>query len=172
MRKAKKKGFVLAELLIYVAVFAIMSVLIIGFIITVVRTFGDIKVSQSIDDSARNALERMVNEIRYSNSIDVANSTLGSNPGKLVLNTNDRSTGATTTIEFSVGNSKIRVKEGSNAYDDLTSSSTSITNLIFRRIVSTTTQEAVKIEMSVRAQNGIFDKTSKFYDTVVLRKAY
>jgi hypothetical protein len=117
-------------------------------------------------------MERMVNEIRYATSTNISNSTFGASPGKLVLNTNNRSTGVPTTLEFSLSGSKLRVKEGASAYEDLTSSSIEITSLVFRRIVSTTTQEAVKIEMTMKAKNGNFEKISNFYDTIILRKGY
>lgn len=172
MSKDKKKGFILAELLVYISVLAVMSILVINFIVTVTKAFGRIKISQAIDDSARNALERMSNEIRFSSSLDVANSTLGSSPGRIILNTNNRSSGATTTLEFSIDNAMLRVREGASAYENLTSSSTEVTNLVFKRIVSTSTQEAVKIEMTIKAKNGIFEKATNFYDTVILRKGY
>lgn len=172
MKINNKKGFMLAELVVYISILAVISVLVIGFILTMIKSFGRIKVAQLVDDSARNSLERISNEIRFAGSIRVASSTLGTNPGVLVLNTNNRTTGATTTLEFSLNNSMLRIKEGSSAYENLTSSSTEVTNLIFRRIVSTSTQEAVKIEMTLKATKGGIEKTSNFYDTIILRKAY
>lgn len=168
----KNKGFTLIELLIYVAVLAIVSVLVMGTIVMTMRAFNRIKVARAIDDSAKSAMERMVNEIRYASNIDLGQSTLGAHPGKLVLDSVDRTSGATTTIEFSLGGDLLRIKEGSSDYQDIVSSGVQVTNLVFRNIAASSTSKAVKIEMSVKATKGSYERISNFYDTVILRQSY
>lgn len=167
----KQKGFTLIELLIYMAVLAIVSVLVISTIITTMRAFGRMKVSRVIDDSIKSSMERMVNEIRYATSTTAA-SVFGTNPGKIVLNTTDRVSGLPTTVEFSYDSGALRIKEGAGAYQNLTSADAEVANLVFRSITASTTSKAIKIEMSIKAQKGTYEKTNSFYDTVILRQSY
>lgn len=162
----------MVEMVIYVAFFAVLSVLTINATIMVMRSFYMLRITQSISQSATTALERMSREIRNAYEIDTANSTLTTSPGRLTLLTKD-DIGALTTVEFYVSGSKLNMKLGGVDKGPLVTKTVTVTNLVFRSITttnaSTTISKAVKIEMTLQDSRSSIVKSVKFYDTIVLR---
>ena len=174
LNKKSSRGFTLVEMLIYLAILVVVSILVVGSVVMMMRAFNRIRVARMVDDSAKLVMERLVNEIRYATSTDTGagQSSFDSHPGKLVINTADRVTENPTAIEFSLSGSTLRIKEGAQAYQDLTPPNIEITNLVFRRIALPSAEEAVKIEMTIKGTRGTYEKIGNFYDTVVLRGSY
>jgi len=166
-RSNKKSGFTLVEMIIYIAFFAILSVLATEALMVVMRSFYTLRLTQNINQSATTALERMSREVRNAYDIDVAGSTFNTSPGQLTLRTKD-TFGANTTVEFTVSGNQIRIKEGGVDKGSLMPKSTTVTNLIFRQI-TTTNSKAIKIEMSLHDAHGLITRDAVFYDTIVLR---
>lgn len=166
----KNKGFTLVEMIIYVAILAIVSVIAINATLAMLRAFSDIRVSRDVNNTATVMLERIAREVRGATSVDTGQSILGVNPGVLILNTKD-SGGNDTTIEFSITNNLMRVKEGGVDKGALNSGSVVVDNIVYY-LVSGVNSDAVKIEMQLTGKRGSVQKTRKFYDTVVLRGSY
>lgn len=167
---SKKSGFTMVEMIIYVAFFAVLSVLTTNATIMVMKSFYSLRISQSISQSATTALERMSREIRNAYAVDTANSTLTTSPGRLTLLTKD-DLGALTTVEFYMSNSQLNMKVGGVDQGALVSKTVTVTNLVYRTI-STSNSQSVKIEMTLRDSRDASlgtTKTVKYYDTIVLR---
>lgn len=162
-----RRGFTLVEMIIYIAFFAILSLLATQATIVVMKSFYTLRLTQNINQSASTALERMSREVRNAYDIDETQSTLGSNPGHLTLKTKD-SAGNNITMEFYVVNNQIGIKEGGVDKGTLMTKNATITNLIFRKI-DTLNSQAVKIEMTFRDARGALQQEVKFYDTIILR---
>lgn len=163
----KKSGFTLVEMIIYIAFFAILSILAIEALMVVTKSFYTLRLTQNINQSATTALERMSREVRNAYDIDTASSTFNTNPGYLVLRTKDAS-GANTTVEFYVNGNQIGIKEGGVDKGSLMAKSTTVTNLVFRQI-TTANSKAIKIEMSLHDTHGVLSRDAVFYDTILLR---
>ncbi|MFZ2303483.1 MAG: hypothetical protein WAV98_01675 [Minisyncoccia bacterium] len=176
IRHSIQRGFTLVEMIIYIAFFAVLSVLSINATILVMKSFYTLRINQSISQSATTALERMSREIRNAYDIDTLNSTLTTSPGRLTLLTKTDA-GALTTAEFYVtAGNQINMKVGGVDNGSLMTKTVTATNLVFRSITttnaSTTVSKAVKIEMTLRDSRDTrsgFTKEVKFYDTIVLR---
>lgn len=164
-----RRGFSLVEMIIYIAFFAVLSTLAMQATLAAMRSFYTLRLTQNINQSATTALERMSREVRNAHDIDDVQSTFGASPGRLTLNTED-ALGANTTIEFSVSNGQVRIKEGGVDKGSLLAKNTTVTNLIFRKI-TTLNSRAIKIEMTLRDVRGAEAREVKFYDTIVLRGA-
>lgn len=163
-----RRGFTLVEMIIYIAFFAILSVLTVNATIMIMRSFYTLRLNQSVNQSATVALERLSREIRNAYDIDTANSTLGSNPGRLMLRTKD-AVGANTTMEFYVdGANQLRLKEGGIDKGSLVTKTVTLTDLVFRSI-TTLNSKAVKVEMTLHDSRATTTQAVKFYDTIVLR---
>lgn len=160
------QGFTIIEVLVYVAILGIVSVAIIASSMVVNSSFNKTRVTRNLLESGNNGMERITREIRQANSIDIASSTFGSNPGVLTLNGKD-SGGSARIVKFSVLSGSLNIYENNSLLDDLLNQNVTATNLIFRRI-STGAGEAVKIELTLN--NGTISE--KFYDTVILRGGY
>lgn len=166
-----KKGFTLIEIIIYVGILGIISVFVINTILITSTAFAKSRVKRNLNTQAGEAVERILRETRLASSVNVGSSVLGSNPGKLVLNTVvSPSNNTAITREFFLSGSILVLRESGSADIHLTSE-IDVTNLVFRRI-TTANSEAVRIEMA--AENG-FAKTessANFYGTAILRGSY
>ncbi len=162
------RGFTLVEMIIYIAFFAILSVVAINATIMVMRSFYSLRITQSISQSATTAMERMSREIRSAYNINTANSTFDTSPGRLTVLTKDE-IGTLLTVEFYVtAGNQINMKINGADQGSLMTKTVSVTNLIFRQITTTNTK-AVKIEMTLTDNRSGITKTNKYYDTIVLR---
>lgn len=166
--RKKSKGFTLVETIIYIAAFSVLSAAALQATIVVMKSFYNLRLSQSVNVSATVAMERMSREIRNAYDIDTAQSTLGASPGRLTLKTKDE-VGANTTVEFYVDSANqlnLRVAGVDNG--PLVTKTVTVTNLIFRSI-ATTNSQAIKIEMTLHDSRGAATQNTKFYDTIILR---
>ena len=170
MRILKNRGFTIFELVVYVSIIAVMAVGSIQAMLSITRTFSEVKSYSDIRESATSALERMIKEIRFATSIDYSGTVLGINPGRLKLNTTDED-GNTRTLEFyTLGNSLNLIDNGVDK-GTITGGSTLLNNLIFRQ--STTSKGMlVKIEMTLKDTRVTNSRSANFYGSAVLRGAY
>jgi len=160
----------MVELVVYIALLTVITVLAIQSTLSMTRAFADLRVSRDLNSSATALLERMSRDMRSANSVDTAQSTLGSHPGRLTLNTTD-SGGSATTVEFYVENSLVKIRENGVAQGSIMSSNTTIDSFIVRQLTNAST-EAVKVEATITATRGDLSKTRNFYTTIVLRGSY
>ena len=159
------------ETLIYSAILGMVAVFATGSILAMMKSYSSVKLSRDLNFSSSVAMERMTNEIRLANNIDDAGSSFATSSGKLKLNTTDVS-GVPATIEFFLSGSGIFVKEGADAPEALTASSTEITSLFFNKITSSAVSKAVKISLTAKAKGSRMEKTENFYNTAILRGSY
>ena len=163
-----KKGISLVETIIYLAIFTIVSILVINSFVTVMSSFVTTRTNRDILESGINSLERISREVRQAKSIDVVNSDFTN--GILQLNSTD-SVGNPTVIKFSKNGDQLDAYKDGSLVGNLLNQDIIINSLIFRRI-STSQSEAVKIEMTLQDTRGKNHKMKNFYDTVILRGEY
>ncbi len=170
-RSTLNAGFSLVEILFYVVILSFALLAVTQTLMVITRSYGILKSVQSIEQEAAFSLERLMREVRNANAIDDAGSILGTTPGKLFLNSTEMSSGAPTTVEFSVVNGNLSLKENGVVTGTLTSSATAVTALVFRKI-NTARSQGVKIEMTLTSGTGTAARTENFYATAVLRDSY
>jgi type II secretory pathway pseudopilin PulG len=161
----KKRGMTLVETVVYVAIVAIIFTVVVQTLTTIVKTYRVTLVARSLSVSGMTALERMTRDIRNAAHVDVLNSVLGSNPGKLVLVMQG------TTTEFYVENGLIKLKENSVVKGSLISQNVTTANLVFK-LIDTGNSLAVKIEMTLQSGTSTTLRSENFFNTVVLRNSY
>ncbi len=83
----KQKGFTMIEVLVYVTLLAIISLVVLLFINQLLGVNETTRRTRESLDNARRALETITQEIRHADSIYTPTSTFGSNPGQLSLAT-------------------------------------------------------------------------------------
>lgn len=165
------KGFSLIEIIIYIAILAVISVLVVETIVGASEVFGKARVKRALTLEGRSAMERMMREIRLATSVDTVGSVFGGHPGRLKLNTVVSSSDSTPTVrEFLISGKNVVLREGSQDISLLSSAST--TNLVFRYIQSGDTSEAIKIELGIEDGAGRNFIHANFYSTAVLRGSY
>lgn len=87
IKKNKKKGFALVELLVYVAIFAILMVSITLFAIAFIKTTAKSRIKKEVSLGTYSAMRTMVYEIKRANSVYTPTSVFDGHPGQLSLET-------------------------------------------------------------------------------------
>ncbi|MEK7481070.1 MAG: hypothetical protein AAB604_03150 [Patescibacteria group bacterium] len=151
------KGASILETVLYIAIFAVITLLTVNTVLTFTRAVGEIRDMRHTIRESVIAMERMLREIRAANSIDIANSVLGTSPGTLAL------LGTPDNFTFSLQSGKLFLKKNAAPASAMTNSSVNITNLVFTRFVIINA-EAVRIQMTMDNKN--------FYGTAILRQIY
>lgn len=168
MHKNARRGFTLVEMLIYTAILAGISILVVQGMYVVTKSFTALRVSRDINSSGTILLERLTREIRSAYDVDTTSSTLGSSPGRLTLNTKD-SSGSNTTVEFYVEDNMVKIKEGGVAQGAVTTANTEVTNFVLREIVGANSK-AIKVEVTLSETRAGTTQARNFYSTVLLRQ--
>ncbi len=169
---SKKSGYTLLEVLVYVAIFIIVSVVVIDALLYSSKFLVQSRAIGEMKNSGSLAMERMVREVQTAASVNTGASTLGSHPGTLVLNSADEF-GAAKVVRFDYLSTPqgIGVTDAGIDRGSLISSSTSVTNIVYRH-GTTAKSSFVKIEMTVTSKKLPALPAEKFYGTAVLRGGY
>lgn len=155
------------EMLVYIAMLVALLAVMVQMTVTISKTHRSTKVSKNIESAAVSAMERITRDTRNAIRIDMATSTLSSNPGAVGL----VFTGTPSAVRFYSLNNRIYINEDSVNIGALTPEGVTVTNLVFRKI-SSGTLEALKVEMTIQGTLGDVTRTKNFYSTVVLRGTY
>lgn len=145
-----KKGFTLIEMLVYVAVLAILTLAISSFVLWTIRSNTKAKVMRETLDNARRAMEIMTYEIKEAESIYTpiaTSSQISLETIKYLPN------GETTTyIDFYLCDTRLCLKKESQDPIALTSERVEVNNLIFSQFV-TASSSSVQINLGVNYKN-------------------
>lgn len=160
----KIKGYSIVELLIYLAIFAAISILVINSFITILDSFNTTNANRKLLEAGVQSMERMAREIRQADSIDVSGGTTS-----LILNTKD-SLGNPEIITF-LNEDGVLKFEKDGEKDSLFGGNVTISQLVFN-VITTTESQAVKIKLRLSYQDVKNQKEENFYTTVVLRGGY
>lgn len=160
----------LIEAVFYVSMFAILLLVAIGSLSSTMRAFSSLRISRDINDSSVTVMERLTRDLKSTSAIDLAQSTFGSNPGRLTLVTVNAS-GTVMTVEYVVVDGALHVKEDGVDKGSLTSAKTKIDGLIFYYINPVSTV-SIKTELHITASRGLLSSTEHFYNTSLLRGTY
>lgn len=168
-----KRGVSLLETLLYVAIVALLTVIVVNTAAVMITASGKARLKRNILGEAGVAVERMVREIRLADSVIVSESVLGAHPGVLKMNSivgvNDDTP---ITRELYLSGSTLMMKEGGADPRALTEK-VAVTNLVFHHIItSATTSEAVVLELTAEDELKKIKETRTFNATAVLRRSY
>ncbi len=171
----KRQGFSMIEVVLYVSLFSLMSVLTLEALFLTVTAFTNLRISRDINDSSVKIMERLTRDIKSATAIDMANSVFGADPGTLTLSTVNAS-GTPLTVQYVMVGNALHLKEGTSVATlvdkgSLLSSKTSVSGVLYKRIDVGSTV-AVKIDLHITASRGSVIDTDHFYNTVILRGTY
>jgi hypothetical protein len=162
-----QKGFSLIELVIYIAVFSFTLSTTVAFTVLFLRSYGDLKISNNINNSAVVSLERMVREIRSAESVDLVQSILNTDQGRLVINTTDEF-GEPLELDFYLSGGSLLLGKNGVYFGMLTRDGVSVDKLLFR-VSNNGVSDIVKIEMDLTNNIGEKSKTETFSVSALLR---
>lgn len=168
--KKNNSGYALPEVLVYLSLFVLMSVLVVNMLLSMSKAFAEIRANRDMMRSGTSIMERITREIQNAESIDVANSTFGSSPGVLTLVGED-SGGSARTVRFVTSSGAVHVYENDVDQGLLSVNPTTETSLLFNSI-TTTTGRGVKVAITLTDTRGSNVRTENFYTTATLRGSY
>ena len=166
----KERGYSLTEMLVYIGVFAFLSVVVVNSLLITTSSFLKIRTERNLNNTALLSMERIVRETRLANNVEILNSTFDVNPGRLMLDTVD-SAGLPKTVEFYVSAGRLLVKENGVDTGALTPSNVELQNFVFRLVTNGSVQ-AVKVEMALSDTRVATSSPRSFYNTALLRGSY
>lgn len=166
LHKSKKQGFSLIEMVVYVSVLSVISVLLINMLISITSTYRTVVALRIAEHSGIDSMERMTRDIRGAISVDTANSILGTSPGVLTLVSTY--SGVSTTTKFYVDSGVLKVDVNGTYLGPLTLADTSVTNLVFN-LLDNGVSQAVKIDITISGTVGVINKSKTYHTTVVLK---
>lgn len=155
------RGFTLPELIIYIAIAAMVLVAILQFSWGILGAGVKVEVSNELTQNGRLALERITQIIRAADSINVGASTFGNHPSVLVIDSPGANPDITldtylTTVTHGgeiLTIRKIRARNGSAV--DLTSNQMNVTNFVVRNLTHAGEPENLQINLTLNtAQSG------------------
>lgn len=168
--KRSSLGFSLIEIVLYVSLFSVVSAISMNALLQTIKSFNNLRVSRNINDSSVSVMERLTRDIKSATTINLAQSTFGTSPGRLTLNTVNAS-GTPMTVEYYVASSSLRIKENGVDVGSLVSARTQVSALVFYYI-NTGTTVGVKIELHLTSSRASVNDIDHFYDTSILRGSY
>lgn len=164
-------GFTMIELLIYVAFMSIMATVFVNFALDIAGSAQKARVRQEVQQNARLAMDRMLQEARATEGLNVGGSVFGSHPGILSLAT---SVPATNPTVFDVSGGVLRMTQGVSSPVTLTASNLQVSNLVFENLTLAGRTQHVRITFTLRHpnpdNNEIYNASVTLYGSAVLRE--
>jgi len=161
--KKNKNGYAVLELIFYIAIFVILSILVIDAMITMTKSFRETVIQAELVQSGT-IMEKISREIRASYGINSISAS------DLILNTKNDA-GANKTVEFKFVGTDIQFWDAGSNIGNLNTPKIVVTALSFTQI-TTVKGKAVKISLTIKSANDALGRTQNFYDTIVLRGSY
>ncbi len=169
-QKLRERGLSIIETVVYVALFSILSVVLVSSLMRITRAFNEFRIDRDINDSSIASMERITREIKNARSINLSGSSFATSSSKILLNTTD-AVGTAMTVEFSVASGTLRVKENGVDKGALNSAKTTVDAFVLY-LVNNSNSATVKIELFLSGQRGGAVKDAVFYNSAVMRDAY
>lgn len=162
----KTRGFSLVEVLVYMTVLTVVISILVASLTLVAEFQERVAAGKAVDRSAAVALDRIIREVRLSDSIDMVGSVLDEPDGVLVL---QRDGVGTTTFSVSEEGELYVNKNGIESR--LTHRRAEIVTFMITELESGF-NGALRVELLIRSSysDGYIEQT--FYSTALLRGAY
>ena len=141
-----KRGFTLIEMVVYVAIMAIVVTTLVIFTSDSIKANNKSRMLRVTLDNARRSLEVMTKEIKHSESFYTPTSLFDSSPGQLSLNStkNPPTAEEETYVDFYIEDERLYIKREGTDSEALTSNEVRVTNLEFRNLGS-----SIQIDLTI-----------------------
>lgn len=164
-RIKNKKGFTLIEVLVYIAVLILATMVMVSLFLSLSTTLSRNQVERELSQTAQVALEKIVRDIRSATTADTAT------VNQLTLQTLG---GATTTI-FTLSGSSVTMNLNGVDYGPLTSDSVSVDDLVFTKYEAPGAELEtilVRAALTLSVSTRVASTTQTYYTSAVLRGSY
>jgi Tfp pilus assembly protein FimT len=163
-------GYTLAELVVYVALVALLLGVIISTALSMSAVYKRSRTYLDINSAAITAFSKFSRDIRRASSIDTINSSFGSPTGKLILFMK-KSDGTNDSVSYYVSNGKVETDANGVFSGDVTQANMTVSNLTFKKFINASST-AIRVEMTLAPSASTSVPALNFYSTYVLRGSY
>ncbi len=160
------KGYSLIELVIYIALFVVISIVIVQSLVFVMKTYANARSFRALQQNGELVMERITREVRQSNTVSTASSVFGVTPGTLVVS-GLTSGGSAYTDTFSVVNGAVQLST-TGVISTLSTNEVVVNALTFWNI-TTANSDAIKVRLDLTTVKAPIVSKS-FYSTIILRE--
>ena len=168
------KGFTLYEMLMYIALFLLLSVLVTGLVIQLLQTGFRMGRSREVLTSVGTAYQAIFEEARFAQSVYDPTSAFSSDSGQVSFETAaDPPSGETATYgDFYMDNGRIFLKKESRQPQALTSERVRGTTFLITRLNPIATSESLRISIAAehRFAPGGEDSSFSATSSITLRR--
>ena len=156
MRYRRSGGFTLLETIVYLALFAVVTVTVMQALSSMSGGFVQLRKARTTTSAAQALFGRLLVEARRAKNVDATQSSFNVTAGSLAFDTGARFTLVGSAVAFYASSS-------ASVGLPLTPPTTQVTQLLFRQS-TTTVSTAIKVDAVIDGK--------RFYTTVVVRGAY
>lgn len=149
----KSKGFTLIAALVYVALLALVAVVLARFASSIIRNQAQSQLAGEVIDNAQRALAIITQEIQQADSVYTPTSVLSAHPGQLSLATTNNlpADENITYLDFYVDDEHLYLKREGAIAALLTSARVKVSNLQFTHLNPTSAHQAIRIAATFSA---------------------
>lgn len=169
-----RRGFTLYEILIYLAIFSVLSVLVVGLVVQVLTSGLRSARAREVVSSVTVAFDTLMHEAKSAREIYISTSNFGAANSQLSLETplDPPSGEAFTFVDFYVDNGRLFMKRESESERALTGERIMVDHFRVMRLSPVPAAESVRIGISAhhRASRGDEDDSFAATTTVALRR--
>lgn len=166
------RGFTLIELVVYIALLATVSLVVVNSVLILNRALASFRLERRLTTSAETAMGRIARELRLAGDV-YASSTLGVSPGVLSLVSREsEEDAAMKDVMIYTANNSLMLRRATGSPAVLTGDGVAVMSLVFRQINNGTISKGMKVELTLNASAGSASTTKNYYTTVVLRGSY
>lgn len=166
------KGFSILEIIIYLALLCIVSVLVTSNIISLFKNYNIVKANQEIEYNAISIFDKLTKDTHDAKNIILEQSLFSTTSGAIALNiSSSTDDNASNTVKFYLNDGKIKYDKDGNYVGNLSTNNVNVSKFNIYYISSTTT-EAIKVELSLDSSPHLSLKnySKNFYTTIQLRE--
>ncbi|MEI8061880.1 MAG: prepilin-type N-terminal cleavage/methylation domain-containing protein [bacterium] len=170
--KVKRGGYTLVELLIALFISTLLAIAVSQATTSLYSTYKNVYALREIESGAISILDRLTREIKNSTSIDLSNSVLDSDSGRVSLNVAS-STGSYNTKIY-LSNSRLYISRDGIELGPLSPSDVKVTLVNYSLINSNNnTATGLRVELVLESpDNSPTDWSKTFYATAIMRGTY
>ncbi len=154
--RGAKRGTTFVELLLYIAIFLVLTPILLMVSINAVRTNRQYQTERQVNADSQFVVERIYDLISQAKRVDTASSVLASGVGVLSLVMQD---GSEVTIALNPATQKIEITEG-GVTSDLTSGNLKVESLYFEKLADEVGDPEIVIGLNVRMNISSTDPNS------------
>ena len=168
----KNKGFSLIEVIVYFSILTVISVLVVGNIFSLFKSYNTVRANQEIEYNAINILDKLTRDTRDAAFVNTSDSSFSVAQGAVSLNiasTTDST--ASNTAKFYLTGGKLKYKKDGVDFGNLSTNNVTVSNFKIYYISATST-EAIKVELGIDITPHLNSTTitKNFYTTIQLRE--